>query len=682
MQSRKTRVLIACLLLGLAPLILAKDKKPKKIKATENPPQYAAFANPLPQEEQFHHALDRLTFGSRPGDLEALRQIGLKSWLAWQLHPESVPENPLLEQRLEPLTSLRMNIHDTYLHYPPPQMIAAVARGRAPLPDDPELRAIVVRLADRYLEKKNANAQFVPVSMPPRQLPGLPGTLNLNTPDGMQKTLDAAKAQQIPDPNDDADLDLKVKLRDILTPEQIDTLRNGKPDAKRALLENLPVEERTDFVWALRRQQRQQLFSLAPVELRRELMLAVNPQNVVTSDLTEGKLVRAIYSTHQLQELLVDFWFNHFNVFINKGSDRFTVPTYEREAIRPHVFGKFYDLLLETAMSPAMMFYLDNWESEGSNPPDRLQSFGAKPKPRRGLNENYGRELMELHTLGVDGGYTQQDVINVARCFTGWTIAKPAKGGGFEYNDKMHDKNPKFVLGHVIRGGGGMSDGLTVLAILASHPSTAHFISLQLAKRFVADDPPPSLVNRMAETFLNTDGDLRAVTAVMIESPEFWSEGAYRAKFKTPFEMIVSAVRATNADVTSAYSLAGELNKLGEPLYQKIEPTGYSNGNAEWVSSAGLLDRMNFSLALALNRVAGIKVDADQWQTITASDPLALARQILEQNPSQQTQAAIEKTLNDPELQKQLAKNAKAGPPQIPSLVAGLTIGSPEFQRR
>jgi uncharacterized protein (DUF1800 family) len=307
--------------------------------------------------------------------------------------------------------------------------------------------------------------------------------------------------------------------------------------------------------------------------------------------------------------------------------------------------------------------------------------LGGK-RPRRGLNENYGRELMELHTLGVDGGYTQQDVINVARCFTGWTIAGPQKGGGFEYNDKMHDKGEKIVLGHVIPAGGGMNDGIAVLKIVAHHASTAHFLSLQLAKRFVADDPPPSLVNRMAAKFLKTDGDLRAVTELMITAPEFWSEGAYRAKVKTPFEMVVSAVRATNAEVTSGFLLAQELNKLGEPLYRKVEPTGYSNANAEWVSSAGLLERMNFALALAHNRVPGIRVDVAQWEMFTNGEPMALARQILENNPSEQTQAAIEKALNDPELQKQLTQNAKAGPPQIPSLIAGLAIGSPDFQRR
>jgi uncharacterized protein (DUF1800 family) len=681
LRRNRAWALVIALLAAGSPVLVAGSKKPKKIKPTANPPQYVAFSKPLAKDDQLRHALDRLTFGPRSGDYEELQQIGLERWIDLELHPEKVPENPVLEQRLAPLASLRMSIRDTYVHYPPPQMIAAVARGRGTLPEDPELRAIVVRLADRYLRKRQEDAQPAAV-MPAGQLPGAPaGTLNLNATPEMQKALADQKNAAARNPNDDSDLDLKMKLSDILTPDEINVLRFGKPDEKRQLLESMPAQKRLDFVWALRPQQRQQLIAVAPVELRRELMLTVNPQNVVATDLIEGKLLRAIYSNHQMQELLVDFWFNHFNVFMNKGQDRFMVPTYEREAIRPHVLGKFYDLLLDTAKSPAMLFYLDNWQSVSPDASERrFQPVNQRNK--RGLNENYGRELLELHTLGVDGGYTQKDVIAVARCFTGWTIAGPRKGGVFEYNDRVHDKGQKVVLGHVIPAGGGMNDGLKVLEILARHPSTAHFISLKLARRFVADDPPPSLVDRMAQTFTETDGDLRAVMQTMLSSPEFWSEGAYRAKVKTPFEMIVSAMRATNADVTSAFLLGNELQKLGEPLYRKIEPTGYSSANAEWVSSAALLDRMNFALALAHNRVPGVKVNIDEWQTVAQKDPMDLARSLLEQDPSAQTKAAIEKALSDPELQKQLAENAKAGPPQLPSLIAGLTIGSPEFQRR
>ncbi|HEX3683686.1 MAG TPA: DUF1800 domain-containing protein [Bryobacteraceae bacterium] len=569
--SRRALSTGAVLALALVPA-LAGTKKIKPIKASANPPQYTAFSKLLPPDERLQHALERLTFGPRAGDLDNLQRLGLRRWLDLELHPEKVPENPALAPRLAELASLPMTPREIYLHYPPPQMIAAVARGRAALPDDPELRQVVLRLADRYLQKR-AEA------------------------DGQTAANAAA----------DSDLEPRIKLADILTPAQIETLRAGKPEDKKQILASLPVERRTDFVWALRPEQRRQLFTLAPVALRRELMLAVNPQNVVASDLTEAKLLRAIYSNHQLEELLVDFWYNHFNIFLNKGGDRYLAPPYEREAIRPRVFGKFYDLLLSTAESPAMLFYLDNWQSVAP---------GANQKNKRGLNENYGRELLELHTLGVDGGYTQNDVIAVARCFTGWTIANPRKGGGFEYNDKVHDKGQKIVLGHVIPAGGGMNDGLQVLQILAQHPSTAHFISLQLARRFVADDPPPSLVNRMAQAFGKSGGDLRQVMETMLASPEFWSQGAYRAKIKTPFELVVSTARATNADVESAFVLGNELQKLGEPLYRKVEPTGYSSSNAEWISTAALLERMNFAVALAHNRIPGVTVATADWQTI------------------------------------------------------------------
>ena len=629
--------------------------KVKKKKPSANLPQYVAFSKLLPKAEQYHHALDRLTFGPRPGDLERIERTGLQKWVNLQLTPENVPEASILENRLAPLESLRMSIRETYSHYPSRQMIVAVARGRAPLPEDPELHGIVAGLADRYSRKQKADAERDP-------------------------SLQQASQLSAENPNETPDLKPKVKLSDILTSDQIDILRNGSPQQKEQLLRSLPVSKRIDFAEALRPEQRRQLFMVAPVALRRELMLSLNPQNLVVSDLAEGKLLRAMYSNHQLQELLVDFWFNHFNVFIGKGREPYLTPSYERDAIRPYVLGHFSDLLLQTAKSPAMLFYLDNWQSVAEGTDRRGAAVGKKTK--RGLNENYGRELLELHTLGVDGGYSQKDVIEVARCFTGWTIANPRKGGEFEYNDKVHDKGQKIVLGHIIQAGGGMDDGLTVLDILAHHRSTAHFISLRLAQRFVADDPPPSLVNQMAETFRKTDGDLREVTRTMLSAPEFWSEGAYRAKLKPPFEMVVSALRATDADVESAFLLSAELQRLGEPLYRKVEPTGYTSANAEWVSSAGLLERMNFGLALAHNRVPGVKVDTLQWQAMAAGDPMELARSILEESPSAQTMAAIQKALNDETLQKELAANAKVGSPQLPSMVAGLTIGSPEFQRR
>jgi uncharacterized protein (DUF1800 family) len=316
----------------------------------------------------------------------------------------------------------------------------------------------------------------------------------------------------------------------------------------------------------------------------------------------QSKLLRAIYSERQLQEVLTDFWFNHFNVFLEKGADRYLVTGYERDAIRPHVLGKFKDLLEATAKSPAMLFYLDNWQSVGPRAP-------GGGRARRGLNENYGRELLELHTLGVDGGYSQKDVTEVARCFTGWTINQPQRGGGFTFNPRLHDTGEKTVLGVKIPAGGGMEDGEKVLDIVAHHSSTAHFVSWKLAQRFVADNPPPALVDRMAQTFLKSDGDLREVMRTMLNSKEFWSVGAYRSKMKSPLEMVASAARASDADVSFALPLANQVAQLGQPLYRKQEPTGYSNSSQAWVNSAGLIARMNFAVQLANGNIPGVKVE-------------------------------------------------------------------------
>lgn len=598
------------------------------------------FHQPLRGEDKVRHALDRLTFGARPGEAAALKAEGLQRWLNDQLHPEATPENPELVRRLQPLETLRLTPEQLHDQYPSPQMVLAVLRGRRPMPEDPQERRMIEKLAQHYA--KRAGTGSLPM-----------------------------------DADDDSDLELTGRLSDFLSGTEIETLRSGNPEQRRAVLAALPPSKYQAFAWALRREQRRALAPLAPPELRRQLMFAVNPESVIGSDLSDGKILRAVYSAHQFQELLVDFWFNHFNVFLDKGADHYMVSSYERDAIRPHVFGKFYDLLLATAESPAMLFYLDNWQSVGADSP-RAQNANKQ----RGLNENYGRELMELHTLGVDGGYTQQDVIEVARCFTGWTIANPNKIGRFEYNDGMHDKGRKVVLGHVIPPGGGMNDGLEVLNLLAHHPATAHFISLELAKRFVADDPPPDLVDRMAETFLSKDGDLREVMRTMIQSPEFWSAGAYQAKVKTPFEMVVSAVRASNADLQAAFPLGNEIQKLGEPLYRKIEPTGYSNANAEWVSSAGLLERMNFAIALAHNKVPDVRVDPSLWGGNNLQwQPMQISRSLLQADPSAATRQAIEKAISNPDLQRQLTSEANAGPPQLPSLIAGLTLGSPDFQK-
>jgi uncharacterized protein (DUF1800 family) len=423
----------------------------------------------------------------------------------------------------------------------------------------------------------------------------------------------------------------------------------------------------------------------------------VRKQRQVIVELSEQKIARAVYSERQLQEVLVDFWFNHFNVFAGKGVDRILLTEYEREAIRPHVLGKFRDLLGATAKSPAMLFYLDNWLSADPEGPhlDGIRRRGfANPAPaanrqKRGLNENYARELMELHTLGVDGGYTQQDIVEVARCFTGWTMERPgpamdrpaARGFGrgpraarrtgdglFFFDPRMHDDRAKTVLGQRIKAGGGLEDGERVLDILAKHPSTATFIATKLARRFVSDTPPPALVNRAAKRFRETGGDIREVVRTILTSPEFTAPDAYRAKVKTPFEFVVSALRATGADMNRATPLVQTLQQLGQPLYMCQPPTGYSDKAEAWVNSGALINRMNFAVALAGGRVPGVRIDPAVLDVDPQANDVEAARDrliaaLLRGDVSDATRATLERAREFPQ-------------------VAALTIGSPEFQRR
>ena len=402
--------------------------------------------------------------------------------------------------------------------------------------------------------------------------------------------------------------------------------------------------------------------------------------NTPLAELSQQKMLRAIYSERQLEEVLADFWFNHFNVDARKGPDRFLLTEYEREAIRPHVLGPFRDLLEATAKSPAMLFYLDNWMSADPKSEDRRaqgsqrrvgrgrapfggpgagrpttptgQPQGQAANPRRGLNENYGRELMELHTLGVDGGYTQKDVTEVARAFTGWTIDNPRQGGGFRFEPRLHDSGEKTVLGHRIKSGGGMSDGERVLDILATHPSTARFLSTKLARRFVSDTPPASLVDRLAARFTATEGDLREVMRTLLTSPEFLAPESYSAKVKTPLEFVVSAVRATGAEPRDTRGLVATMRELGMPLYQCQPPTGYKDTADAWVNTGALVNRMNFAQTLA-----GVPSAAGRGAARETPDPLLGLR------VSETTRATIAKA---------------TGAPQA----MALTLGSPEFQRR
>jgi len=420
-------------------------------------------------------------------------------------------------------------------------------------------------------------------------------------------------------------------------------------------------------------------------------------QRQVFTDLAQQKILRAVYSDRQLNEVLVDFWFNHFNVFAGKGLTRNYLTEYERDGIRPHVLGKFRDLLEATATSPAMLFYLDNWQSaaaEGAttaapntrtrvNPSNPRRPFGrpgqigrpprqrtvadlpqnAQTRKPRGLNENYARELMELHTLGVDGGYTQKDVQEVARAFTGWTIANPRQGGGFVFDPRMHDDGEKIVLGHRIKAGGGERDGKDVLDILASHPATARFIATKLVRRFVADEPPQSLVDRAAERFRDTKGDIREVVRTIVTSREFFAPEAYRAKIKTPFEFVASAARATEADSINAMPLVQTMRELGMAPYQCQPPTGYADRAEAWVNTGALLNRMNFAVALTEGRLRGGRASPPPREQSIEAARDQIVDQVLARDLSSSTRETVAKASR-------------------PSQAVALLLGSPEFQRR
>jgi len=427
-----------------------------------------------------------------------------------------------------------------------------------------------------------------------------------------------------------------------------------------------------------------------------------NPQMVVT-ELQRAKLLRAVYSERQLYEVMIDFWENHFNIFANKDDDRYLLTGYDRETIRPFAVGRFRDLLGATAHSPAMLFYLDNWRSSVPRP-----YVATKTKPAGidgGLNENYARELMELHTLGVDGGYTQKDVLEVARCFTGWTIQKPNEQGLFLYRPGLHDDGEKIVLGHRILGGGGIADGERVLDILATHPSTARYIATKLARRFISDDPPKSIIDRAATVFLKTDGSIRETLRAIITSPEFFSTTAYRAKMRSPFEYVAASMRALNAETDGDRPVLDAIGRMGQPVFGRVTPDGYADRTSQWLASSAMIARFNFASALAANRIKGTKIDVGRLlsgvdEAKKDSVAMKLIHLTISGEVSDRTRTVLEKTLRSetspnptalsvkPQANVSVGYEAKvvAKPSSPPPLyvieLITLLIGSPEFQQR
>ncbi|HTS81775.1 MAG TPA: DUF1800 domain-containing protein [Myxococcaceae bacterium] len=410
-----------------------------------------------------------------------------------------------------------------------------------------------------------------------------------------------------------------------------------------------------------------------PEALRAELAGVVDPFHLprqVGAELIAARLIRATESRRQLQETLVDFWFNHFNVSADKGAVRWMVSPYEREAIRPHLFGSFRDLLGAVAHHPAMLFYLDNWMST-------REGFSAPKRGRLGLNENYARELLELHTLGVDGGYTQADVREVARCFTGWGIRKPNEEGTFEFHPAAHDRGAKRVLGHDIAGGGGMEDGERVLDLLATHPSTAHFLARKLAQKFVMDSPPPELVERVAQVFLRTNGDLTATYRALFESPEFWSDTARGSKVKTPLEFTVSAVRALGGTTAGDLPMVQALNRMGQPPYRAQPPTGWPEVAQPWVNPGALVARIDFGLRLASGRLTGTEVPLPPVDGTPDEVVDRIARAVLHRPLGSETRATVLAAVGVPE-----GMTYDERRPVDAARLVGLLLGSPEFQKQ
>ncbi|HEV8226960.1 MAG TPA: DUF1800 domain-containing protein [Methylomirabilota bacterium] len=541
-----------------------KSRVPAPSASAAPAPARATIALPastLSEDQRIIHALNRLGYGPRPGDLERVRQIGLAAYIDRQLYPARVPDDRL-ETSLQAFPTLTLTVPELLRGFPEP---------------DPKL---------------------------------------------------LAKAQ------------------------------SGEMS-------------------------QQEIRQIAPLE-RRPARIAV--------ELQAAKLTRAVLSERQLQEVMVDFWFNHFNVDARKGAVKWMIADYEQTAIRPHALGKFRDLLLATARHPAMLFYLDNWMSTKA---DLVVRTGPQRGRQMGLNENYAREIMELHTLGVDGGYTQTDVIDVARAFTGWSIDRPRERGTSVFRLAAHDQGQKHILGHTLPPGGGEQDGVRVIEILSRHPSTSRFIATKLARRFVSDDPPPALVERAAKTFRDTDGDLRKVMVTIISSPEFFSAEAYRAKIKSPLEIVASSVRALDGELAppapagggqpgGGFALAQQVGKLGEPLYQQQPPTGYPDVAEAWVNTGALLNRMNFALGLTANRMPGVGVDlgrvvgsADRRRPERVLDVLLVS--VLQGQATAETRSVLAAQLDNPEITRATMDDRTNTDVEK---LAALVLGSPEFQRR
>jgi len=685
-------------------------------------------------DERILHALNRFTFGPRPSDLEDVRAMGLEQWFNKQLHPESIDQTGL-NARLAQFPAMQGSPEDLLYRLPSNAVIRQVANGKAAVPENRGLQPIydneLARVELRRQEKDQKNQQLA--SVPAKGvLPGPVMAPGVNRPsmEGESAARMAPEPTQAPQPSPTSmasaeNLAVQAPPSEVqIAPSLIAEVLARPPQRRIARLAAMPQPEFDAFRKALKPQQRAALLAGLDPDQREYVAALENPQRVVVDELAWQRLTRDIHSNAQLQEVMTDFWLNHFNVYLHKNEETpYYLVSYERDVIRPLALGKFEDLLEATAHSPAMLLYLDNSSSMGPDSPAAekqkardARNPASKPKAPDGLNENYARELMELHTLGVNGGYTQADVTQVARILTGWMVDRPQRGGLFKFDDNRHEPGGKRVLGKKIKEN-GEQEGRQLLHMLALRPATAKFLARKLAVRFVGDDPPQRLVDRMARSYLSSGGDMSVVLKTLFHSPEFWAVGAYQAKVKTPIEFVVSAARASSATTDNLQPLVNALHDMGMTLYGAVPPTGYNWQSSTWVSTGALVNRMNFALALAGDRLPGIAVTwaAPQDSNSSSASPTAglavdpaaeeerLESILVAGGLSDSTRAAVldqfqaQTPANAPVQPMQDAAPAKTvlvtakqlSPAQAAAalekqdqLLAGLLLGSPEFQRR
>jgi uncharacterized protein (DUF1800 family) len=604
-MRRLFSILLVILSIAAPAHLQARPAKPKP----STPPK----TTPLTQQERAQQLLNRFTFGPRPGDLEKVLALGPDKWFEQQLNPVSIPEAAALNRRIADYTTLTLQPEQALQLFPDGFTIRQIAEGRRPYPNDPLLIAMYeVQVAKFYKDQdlKKLNPDGTPNLIPPTEAEAAAQKKT----DHETATRVAAELLALPK---NQRMSTLIKLS---VPDRIALTSYLGGDLQNLLLADFTPRER---------------------EIYTGMAANIGAAKYIINELSEAKILRAILSERQLQEVMADFWFNHFNVFIGKDSDNWYTTSYERDAIRLHALGKFRDLLIATASSPAMMIYLDNWLSIG---PDSLAN-GVNPanphsnRGNKGLNENYGREVMELHTLGVNGGYTQADVTTLAAILTGWTVERPNQAGPFLYDYKKHEPGPKQWRGHTISSEAtaqpgsptntqaGLKEGIQALTLLAADPHTAHFVSYKLAQRFVADEPPPALVDRMAATYLSTDGDIKAILRTLVQSPEFNSKKYFRNKVKTPMEFLASAFRTTDTNPVNPAALVETLKTMGMPLYYALPPTGYYITADRWMNSSALVSRLNFSYSLTEGKLANQKFDSAH----------VLALGLLSQPPTSQT---------------------------------------------